>query len=48
MAAWFSPYPDSLPRDQITTHGWFLSRSTMRRIRSRNASRHTGSAVGCG
>ena len=41
-----APVPASLPSDQTMTHGWFLSRSTMRAARSRYASRQAGSSLG--
>ena len=46
MAARFAPVPASLPSDQAMTHGWFLSRSTIRAARSRYASRQSGSSLG--
>jgi hypothetical protein len=38
--------PASLPSDHMTMLGWFLSRSTVRRMRSRYASRQAGSSLG--
>src|SRR3954463_16791062 len=46
MADRFSPAPLSLPSDHMMMLGWFLSRSTVRRMRSTSASRQTGSAGG--
>ena len=46
MAARLTPVPASLPSDQITMLGWFLSRSTVRSIRSRYASRQATSSLG--
>ena len=41
--AWkLTPSPASLPSDQTITDGWFLSRSTMRRVRSRWSASHSG------
>ena len=37
---------DSLPSDHMITLGWFLSRSTVRRMRSSKASRHCGWSLG--
>jgi hypothetical protein len=40
------PVPDSLPRDQMTTLAWFLSRSTVRSIRSEiGVARQAGSSL---
>ena len=38
--------PTSLPSDHMITLGWFLSRSTVRSIRSRQAGRQRGSSLG--